>query len=318
MKTNIAIKGSIIAVLIVSLLFSTCNYSMVFADSSKSVSKTGSYKKSIKSYNKKTQKIAKNTPAASKLAKKTKSYYKKSKKTKKVKTLKSLKSKSKKAFKSAQVLDYRRQIKDVGKQIKDVSYLAPSMDSYVTKSTTINSNAKKCTSLSTLKRYLSEMKTLNKNAKTHKATLSWYDAEYRRDWIEGHYKTVIIQPAEYDYFIVSYYVAVASNAGYKTGSTFGWDLETCKANGAIFPYSENKDEMKSWGCIYYSKDNGTTIQRIIPSSELRDYSYNLVMNGISSQSRETGEWFLIQEEISEERWIPGYYKDTLIKKAGWY
>lgn len=316
-KKNI-ITTLLVFVLAITALVPVMGCDDVYADSGSSKKRVKSLKKSIKTYNAKTQKIAKQTPKAKKPAKKTKKYYKKSKKTKKIRTLKKYRNKAKMAYRSALVFDYQRKINDINKDIKTLSNLAPSMEGFVSDGASINNKAKKCNVISTLKHYLSKIKTVQKKAKSHKETLSWHEAEYRYDWIDGHMEKVILQPAEYKYMIVGYYVQLAELKGYNTGGTYGWNLEKCKANGAVFPYSENDADMKEWGCQYYSQDNGQTFHDIILPSELSAFAKYLNSIGLGSQSRETGEWFLIQEEISEEKWIEGYYKKVLIKKAGWY
>ncbi len=289
----------------------------VYAANKASSSKIKSYKKSIKSYNAKTQHLAKATPAAKKLAQKTKSYYKKSKQTKKIKTLQTLKTKTKKTYNNAQKLDYNRQTKDIYLNIKDISYQAPSLNTYTSRALAIYNQSRSSKSLTTIKKNLSKIKTVYKNGKAHKATLTWHEAEYRYEYVEGHYEKVIIQQAEYKLMNVSYYVAMASSNGYQTGSTYSWNLNTCLQNGSVFPFSSDISEMKTWGCIWYIDDKGIG-HDIIPISESTAYAKYLISLGLSTQSRETVEWFQTKEEISEQKWIEPYTKTILIRNAGWY
>lgn len=279
--------------------------------------KVVNYRKSIKSYNKKTQSLADKTVSAKKWANKTKSYAKKSKKTKRIKTLKKLKNKAKKAYGEAQVLDLKRQVGDIHSDVIKTAYLAPSLTTYVNKSENINKRAKKTKNISTLKTFLSNIKAIQKTARSEKSRLTWYEAEYKTEYIEGHFKTVIVQEAEYQLMNVSYYVAVASSKGYRTGSVYDWDFEQCKNDGRVFPYSIDNAKMKDWGCIWYIDNNGVGYD-IIPISESTAYSKYLYSIGMSDQSRETVEWFQIKEEITKQEWVDPYHKTTLVRKAGWY
>lgn len=280
-------------------------------------SKAKSYKKFIKSHNKKTQKIAKRTPAAKKWAKKTKSYYKKSKKTSKVKTLKKLRTKSKKAYTESQILDYRAQIKKAYENIKSTTYKAPSLKSYLTQAENYYKKSKKSRSIKSLKLYTSKIKGIDKTATNKKTDLTWHDAEYRYEYVEGHYKTVVVQPAKYELMLVSYFVWLASDAGFKTGDTYDWDLKKCKENGCVFPLSYDKDEMLEWGIIAYSKNDGSIV-RILTSEELGEYINYLLSQNKQTQRRETVEWFQTQEEITEQKWIEPYTKKILVRAEGWY
>ena len=303
--------------LVLSLFLSCFAATDTYAASGSQKQKVSSVKKSIKTYNTKTAKLAKKTPGAVKYAKKTLSYYKKSKKTKSIKKLKTLRTKAKKAYKNARVLDYRRQISEVYKDVLAVAKQAPSIKQYETDALSLFNKSKKCKSISTLKSYLTKIKTINKNAKTAKSKLTWHDAEYRQEWVESHYQTIIDSPAQYEYMIVSYFVWIALDKGFKTGFTYDWDLDKCIENGAVFPIFRDKDHMKEWGLIAYV-DEDDNIQRVIESSELSDYVKYLMSIGIETQNRETGEWFLMKEEVSHEKWIEGYYKKILVKEAGWY
>ena len=304
--------------LILSLIFSSFVMSDTYAKSKTKGQNIKSYKKSIKTYNIKTKKIAKKTPAAAKYAKKTKGYYKKSKKTNSARKLKSLKKKAKRAYKSALILDYKRQIKEIYIDTENVAKQAPSIKPYVSDALTIYEKAKKCKSVLTLKEYLNKIKAINKNARIAKSKLTWHDAEYQQEYIKGHYETYVIQKAEYELMNVYYYVQLARYKGYVTGFTYDWNFELCKANGAVFPYSDNNEDMKAWGCIAYT-DSDDIQHRIIANSEMTDFELNILTPlGLGGQSRETSEWFKIKDEITGQKWVEPHYKTTLIRDAGWY
>lgn len=297
----------------IAMVCTTIAPNSIYADSKSSVK---SYKNSIKSYNTKTKKLYKNTPAAKKYYKKTKSYYKKSKKTGNIKTLRKYKKKAKNAYTSARRLDYNRQVGDVYKNIKAISNKAPSMDSFVTKATSIYNKAKSTKSISSKKKYLGQIRSLSSQAQAHKAALSWYDAEYRQEYVPGSYKTVVVQEAEYVYSYTKYYKAVANGKGFRTGELYdNWDIDKCLANGSVFPAYKGNSTLAEWGVQVYQDSNENVIRPI----EDRDaYSSSLSSKGISTQVVGTCEWFQTKERITKQQWVEPYYKNVLVREAGWY
>lgn len=347
MKLRKKKKVYIVFAVIITAMFATAlaGTDTTYAASKSSSKSIKSYKKAIKQYNTKTQRLAKLTPAAKKYAKQAKSYYNKSRKTNKLSTLKKLRTKAKTSYTKAQRFDYNRQVKDLYSKIKSISYQAPSMNSYTTQALSIYNKSKATNSISSKKTYLSKIKALYNKAKSHKATLTWHDAEYRQEKVEGHYKKGILQEEKWEYWFASFCAYCASSQGTVKyyGSQTDYNNYVADVNErhpypqtpTILPWAGGHliipgddtqyggshrygnyrlDNLDDWGCLWYQRN--LSIKDYVDIEEPTDHMSR--KHGTGYNWAESGLWVCVQDEISEQKWIDEYYKNILIRKAGWY
>lgn len=355
MKTNKKTSVYSIMVIVITALIMTTVVGTDDIYAASKQSKVKSHRNAIKSYNNKTKKIAKKTEAANKYAKKTSGYYKKAKKTKSLKKLKNLRSKAKSSYNTAKCLDYKRQVKDVYIEIKKISDKAPSMDTFVSQALSTHNKANKSKSVSTLKSYLSSINSLHKNAKSHKATLTWYEEEYHMEQVAGYYKTVTVQERE---GVVAYVYAFwtplwdsgrLTESIWTTNGLDGNDLSAGHPKLTIEYHLDNPNRDKeltnlgimSWinetnpsaiGTKAYAHSGWNWLDGYRPSGTLatskngggfvglREMWDNLLAEGKTNGNHTSPNSFFIElkPKVTEQRWVSPTEKKVIDRKAGWY